>query len=265
MTIKNNEQDSINQNIPVANTPLVASNNDNTKQLATIIEDLQKRYDLVFRPLIVADTKLEILQLRDTKEHIAQLMKNRAQKNPMGQLPLWAKVWPASFVLDRFLRKANAQGQNLLEIGAGCGSLGLSASQYGFSHVTISDIHPDALLFAKANVLHNNLQDRVTINRVDITTARLEQRFDFIAGSELLSQEDMHRPLCKFLLRHLARNENATAIFCHDTRRKIGRFFKLAGRDFLVAEQVVSLKATNPDGTEERQSYSIHRLRHKHV
>lgn len=265
MTQKSSEQDSIAQNIPVASTPLVANNNDNAEQLAAIIDDLEKRYNLVFRPLIVADTKLEILQIRDTKEHIAQLMKNRAQKNPMAQLPLWAKIWPASFVLDRFLRKADAQGQSLLEIGAGCGSLGLSASQYGFSQVTISDIHPDALLFAKANVLHNKLQERVTVSRIDITEARLEKRFDYIVGSELLSQENMHRPLCKFLLRHLARNENATAFFCHDTRRKIGRFFKLAGRDFLVAEQVVSLKTTNQDGTEERQNYSIHRLRHKHV
>lgn len=265
MTKKSYEQNNIAQNIDVVHAPLSDNNNERIKQLTSIIEDLQTRYDIIFRPLTVVDTTLEILQIRDTKEHIAQLMKNRAQKNPMAQLPLWAKVWPASFVLDRFLRKADAQGQSLLEIGAGCGSLGLSASQYGFSHVTISDIHPDALLFAKANVLHNNLQESVTVSRIDITKTRLEQRFDYIAGSELLSQEDMHRPLCKFLCKHLARNENATAIFCHDTRRKVGHFFKLASRDFLIAEQVVSLKTTNPDGTEERQSYSIHRLRHKHL
>ncbi len=246
-----------------------------TGPLTAILEDIQKRYDTVFRPLMVGETKLEVLQLRDTKEHIAKLMqdagprnftqKNNTKQNPMGQLPLWAKVWPASFVLDRFLRKIDAQGQSLLELGAGCGTLGLSASQYGFSHVTVSDVHPDALLFAQANILQNNLQDKVAASRIDFTKDRLEQRFDVIAGSEILAQEDAHRPLCKFLVRHLARHENATILFCNDTRRKVGHFFKLAARDFIIAEQVVSLKATNPDGSEERQNYTIHRLRHKHI
>ena len=44
------------------------------------------------------------------------------------------------------------------------------AARYGFKRIVLSDIVEDALRFAKANVLRNNLQDQVEVRFVDVTT-----------------------------------------------------------------------------------------------
>lgn len=235
-----------------------------TPSLESLLEAARQRYDVVFEPLTVDETPLDVLQIRNMRQHIDALVANRSVRDPLHDLPLWAKIWPASFVLGRFLRKASPEGRTILEVGAGCGVTGLIASRYGFAHVTVSDINEDALLFARANVLKNGLEDRVSVRRVDVASTRLDEKFDVIAASEVLYLEELHRPLIKFLLRHLARREDAVAMLCTDTRRKMGRFFKQAERDFRIEEQLVGIRTTGDDGEEERRVFTIHRLHHKH-
>lgn len=238
---------------------------DTNPQLEALLETARQRYDVEFESLTVDESPLEILHIRNMRAHLDNLIANRTVRDPLHDLPLWAKIWPASFILGRFLRKLDPAGKTLLEVGAGSGVTGLIASRYGFSHVTVSDINEDALLFARANVLRNNLSDVVDVRRVDIATTRLEQRFDVIAGSEVLYLEELHRPLLKFIIKHLARRDDAMALLCTDTRRKMGRFFKQAERDFRIEEQLVGIRSTADDGSEERRVFTIHRLFHKHI
>lgn len=238
---------------------------DNSQRLKSLLEQVRQRYDVEFEPLTVDDTTIDVLQIRNMRAHLEELIASKSVRDPLHDLPLWAKIWPASFLLGRFLRKSAPEGKALLEVGGGCGVTGLIASRYGFSNITISDNNADALRFAEINVLHNKLDELVNVQRIDIAQNRLEQRFDIIAGSEILYLEELHRPLIKFIARHLARKEEAMALLCTDTRRKMGRFFKQAEREFRIEEQLVGIRSTNDDGTELRRTYTIHRMYHKYL
>lgn len=227
-------------------------------ELERLLGTVRQRYEVEFEPLTVDGIPLEILQIRNMAGHIDRLVAADAIRNPLRDLPLWAKIWPASFLLGRFLRKLDPKGKTLLEIGAGCGVTGLIAARYGFARVTITDVNDDALLFSRINALRNGLAHRVDVRRCDVATALPGPRHDVIAGAEILYLEALHRPLTRFLSRHLA--PDGEAVLCTDQRRKAAHFLKMAGRRFKVAEHPVGVKSTGDDGREERRLFLVHRL-----
>ncbi len=236
-------------------------------QLDALLAQIQQKFTVTFEPMDVDGSAVHMLSITNMTEHLDGLLAQKAIHNPLKDLPLWAKVWPASFILGRFLRKLEPEGKTLLELGAGTGTLGLLASRYGFSSVCISDIVDDALLFAKANVLKNSLEDCVTVKRVDIKDSRAtlgDARFDIIAASEILYLEELHRPLIKCLQRHLAKE--GKAILCTDMARKRPRFFKQAANFFTIKEMMVGVKGKSVEDGEEKEEkrvYILHMLEPK--
>ena len=96
--------------------------------LETILATIRTTFEVDFEPLQVDDSKLEVLTIKNMQNHLDGLLKRHAIRNPLKDLPLWAKIWPGSFVLGRLLRKYNPEGKSLLELGAGCGILGMVAA-----------------------------------------------------------------------------------------------------------------------------------------
>lgn len=82
--------------------------------------------------------------------------------------------------------------------------------------MTASDIEEDALLFTKANVLKNNLQDLISVQHVDVARPGADPRFsdgvDIVAASEILYLDSLHRPLLNFLSRHLKKGGRAVFV-----------------------------------------------------
>lgn len=230
-----------------------------TEDLDSLLATIRATFDVDFEPLHVDDTPLEVLSIRNMRSHLDKLLQQKAIRDPLKDLPLWAKIWPGSFVLGRLLRKYEPEGKSLLELGAGCGVLSLVAARYGFARIVLSDIVEDALRFARANVLRNGLQDRVEVRFVDVTTPgrdpRFPQGFDLIAASEILYLDDLHRPLLKFVDRHLA--PDGKALFCTDLARTKPHFAKLAARSFKLAEGRIGVTSRDEDGEEQRRLYSI--------
>ena len=228
-------------------------------ELDRLLAEIRKTFDADFEPLQVDDGCLNVLTVRDMPRHLDALLRRGAIHDPMKDLPLWAKVWPGSFVLGRFLRTQEPEGKRLLEIGAGCAICSMVAARYGFAHIVASDNVSDALAFARANVLKNHLEDRIEVRHLDVTTpgqdARFPQGFDIIAASELLYLDDLHRPLLKFLDRHLA--PGGRALFCTDLARAKPRFAKLAAKSFSVREGKIGVRSRDADGTEQRRIYTI--------
>ena len=135
-----------------------------------------------------------------------------------------------------------------------------------FSRVCITDINEDALLFARINILKNNLQDRARVLRADIESDTLTERFSLIVGAEILYLEQLYRPLVKFLKRHMpapASSPAPAAILASDHRRNAKRFFKLAEKEFSIAHKPIGIRAT-PDAdaepSRERHLITLHRL-----
>lgn len=228
-------------------------------ELDRLLAEIRKTFDADFEPLEVDEGTLDVLTVRDMPRHLGALLRRGAIHDPMRDLPLWAKVWPGSFVLGRFLRTQAPEGKRLLEIGAGCAICSIVAARYGFAHIVASDNVADALAFARANVLKNRLEDRIEVRHLDVTApgqdARFPQGFDIIAASELLYLDDLHRPLLKFLDRHLA--PGGKALFCTDLARAKPRFAKLAAKSFAVQEGKIGVKSRDEDGTEQRRIYTI--------
>lgn len=227
--------------------------------LGQLIEKIGKTFDVDFEPLQVDNATLDTLNIRNMKSHLDRLVQSGAVHNPLRDLPLWARVWPSSFVLGRFLRNMEPQGKSLLEIGCGMGICGLVASQYGFASIVMGDVSREALDFARANVLRNGLEERLKVRYLDVANSSangdFSSRFDIIAASEILYLDELHRPLLKFLNRHL--KKGGKALFCTDLARVKPRFQKLASQNFHIQEGNLRVKNTGETGEEEKRVYNI--------
>jgi predicted nicotinamide N-methyase len=216
--------------------------------LENILEGIGTRFDARFEPLAVDGAELQVLTIRDMDRHLDDLARKSALRDPLRQLPLWAKVWPASLVMGRLLRHFRPEGKSLLELGAGTGVASLIASRFGFSQIVLTDANPDALDFARANVLRNGLRERITVRRCDVTQPpAFDDAFDIIAAAELLYLDELHRPLVKFLARHLA--PGGKGILCTEAKRRKLHFVKLAQQHFAVDQRFVRLTATEDGET----------------
>lgn len=109
--------------------------------------------------------------------------------NMMDNFPLWAKIWEASGVLASYLtRLVPDPSKTMLEIGCGLGMVGIAAAKAGH-HITMSELNPDALNFARANALANGCP-QVAIHSLDWNAPSFEQRFDYIVGSETVYKSE---------------------------------------------------------------------------
>ena len=228
-----------------------------------------KKYALEFEPVSAGGVTLRILQIANMRELLDAAIAENALKDALTTLPLWAKIWPASLVLGHALASLPPAGHKLLEIGAGCGVAGLVAAALGFN-ACITDINPDALLFARINILANDLGERARVCRADIESDNLGERFSLVLGAEILYLEHLYRPLVKFLARHLRAGGSdpaPAALLATDHRRNAKRFFKLAEKEFSIAHKPIGIRARPaPEdgpadaGREERHLLSLHRL-----
>ncbi len=235
-----------------------------SEKLDDILTKIEQKFSVEFETLDIDQNPISVLSINNMHKHLDGLIAKKSIHNPLKDLPLWSKIWPASFVLGRFLRKLEPEGKTLLELGAGCGITSIVASRYGFASVHITDIVDDALLFAKANVLKNGLDNVAKVQRVDIKDSRTslkESRYDIIAASEILYLEDLHRPLIKCIQRHLVKG--GKAVLCTDMARKRPRFFNQAKKYFNVIEHLIGVKSLNENAEEERRVYALTILEHK--
>ncbi len=229
-----------------------------------------------FDTVRVGDKILECIQIADMEDYLDRLVESLEGQKGVEALPLWAKIWPACLPLAMYMQRQTPQsGDRVLEIGAGLGVAGLFAGSRGFP-VVISDIHPDALVFARINVLHNDLADAVQVRYVDFTAEEHHGVFSHIIGSEVLYREAVYSALLHFLRSHLASGaaaqceSRAEILLTMDTGRRAVKFFAAAKEYFHLARSMV---ADTRDETEDssaeflgprrRQDISIYRMKPK--
>lgn len=235
---------------------------DSSTDRQTAVENIMARirpvFKVEFEKLDVDGQCLEILSINNMEEHIDSLLLRKKIQDPLRDLPLWAKIWPSSIILGRYLRKISADGKSLLELGAGAGVCSLIASRYGFSSIVLSDSEEMALDFARVNILRNGLSDKVQACHLDLKRmqdAKISPSYDIIAASELLYLDDLHRPILRLLEQRLSRN--GQALFCTDIARLKPHFKKLAQKSFHVTEGHIRVKSHDEDGKEERKIYNM--------
>lgn len=226
-----------------------------------------QKYELAFETVSAGGVSLEILQIANMRDILDKALAGRALDDVVHSLPLWAKIWPASVILGHLVRHMPPAGRSVLEIGAGCGLAGLVAAALGFERVLITDINTDALLFARINILKNNLGHRAEARYCDIREDTLEERFSLILGSEILYLDYLYRPLVKFLKRRLLPEGSAPepeVLLAGDQRRGARPFFKRAEKEFHISHKQIGARESAPDSADgerpERHLLTLHRL-----
>lgn len=122
-------------------------------------------------------------------------------------LPFWAEVWPAGLGLATYLSQLDLSGAKVLELGCGLGIGGIAASLCG-AQVLQTDLHPDALRFARANAARNNASG-ICWARADWRNFPIHDRFDLIIGADILYEPAVHRHLLEIITTRLVEGGRA--------------------------------------------------------
>jgi protein N-lysine methyltransferase METTL21A len=134
----------------------------------------------------------------------------------LQDFPLWAKIWEASILLASYLSSLPPNpSKTMLEIGSGLGMVGIAAAKAGH-RMTLSERNPDALNFARANALTNGCPS-LSAERLDWHAPHLEDRFDYIVGSEVVYQTEAIDCLESLFDRYLS--PGGTIILAEGVRR----------------------------------------------
>jgi predicted nicotinamide N-methyase len=217
-----------------------------------------KKFKVGFNPVSIGKEAFEVPYISNMTEYVDRLVQG-TQPGKTIQLPLWAKIWPASIMLAHAAGQMPCTGrESLLEIGAGLGIPGLVAARHGFSTV-ISDIDDDALIFARINILKNNLRDTATIRKIDVCSTRTDQKFDIIIASEIQYLPNISQDLVDFLRSSLA--PSGTILLARDAQRKENSFLTLATEFFQIQSKKVAFKQHGSrNATKEQFQATLYRL-----
>ena len=160
------------------------------------LESFHKEYDTTTSEMVVNGRKFQVLLPQDLTRFI------NAQ-NVLHKFPLWAKIWPASWVLAGYLAEMPvAPCKKIIEIGGGTGLVSIVGASFGHD-ITLTDSNPDALQFARANALVNGCP-QLPIRELDWNRPQLKDTVDFIVGSEVTYKKEDLQPLLSLFERCLS-------------------------------------------------------------
>jgi len=236
----------------------------NTLPLDKLLHTAKSRFKTCFEPVKINDVELELLQLSDMQDYIDRLV-NKLGRTDTLDLPFWAKIWSSAIILSYFIRRLPTKpGMEVLEIGAGVGLCGLIAAKQGFK-TTISDVEPNSLLFCRINILKNHVEENAKVMTVDFAKDRLDKKFDYILGAEIVYRPKDYTGLIEFLSAHLKDEPHAAAILSKDYQRKADEFMQLANEHFEVKQNTIGIKEKSADSKDaEKHLINVYMLKPKH-
>lgn len=158
--------------------------------------------------------------------------------------PLWSKIWEATAVLSLHLSNIKPDpDKRWLEIGAGMGIAGIVAAKMGHK-ITITEYNKDAINFARANALLNNI-DNVEIRELDWNQPLIEGKFDYIIASEVVYKEDDIMGLHLLFQRYL--KPFGTIILAESMRRTTMTFVREMEKHYTMAMKKQAMKSKDKE------------------
>ncbi|MBI9111514.1 methyltransferase [Maridesulfovibrio ferrireducens] len=200
-----------------------------------------------FESVKIGGKELEIAQVVDMPAYLDSLI-DKIRGGKKIELPLWAKIWPSSMVLGVYLLKFKpVEKATFLEVGAGGGICGLLAASRGYN-VVLSDVDDDALLFCRLNAVRNNLDDKISVKKIDFCSDEMNEKFNYIIGSEVLYQENIQIPFYHFIEKHLSKDDGSETLLAMDKKRSGRLFFEEAQKNYRLMRQEVSFAGNETEG-----------------
>eukprot|EP00277_Geminigera_cryophila_P033424 CAMPEP_0173131086 /NCGR_PEP_ID=MMETSP1102-20130122/60429_1 /TAXON_ID=49646 /ORGANISM="Geminigera sp., Strain Caron Lab Isolate" /LENGTH=486 /DNA_ID=CAMNT_0014042331 /DNA_START=312 /DNA_END=1772 /DNA_ORIENTATION=- len=170
-----------------------------------------------------------------------------------GTLKTGGVVWEAAHCLVDVMHRLGAHsfcGKSVLELGAGCGYVGIVAARMG-AVVTVTD-RADHLDHLQHNVNLNDLQHSMRVAELEwdqpFSSGLSSNSFDWILASDCVYEQDSHRPLaqtlCAFanpngsvLISQETRSETHTSFFRHGTPLPTHTFAHQTGEEAMEEEE----------------------------
>jgi predicted nicotinamide N-methyase len=163
-------------------------------------------------------------------------------------MPYWAQPWPAAVLLaEAILQGEDGQGRPAVELGCGIGLVSLAAAMMGWT-VTASDYDEDAVAFAAANALRNNVSLAGTA-RIDFREPLDHPAYDRVFGADLTYERRNAAPLARWLASALVPDGVA---WLTDPNRAAGDEFPEHARAAGLRVEVTPVETTAPAGLYHR-------------
>ncbi len=119
-------------------------------------------------------------------------------------VPFWAVLWPAAIGMSEYLwENVSFAGKQVLELGAGLGLVGIVTAAKK-ANLVQTDFIPEALKLAEENAKLNGINN-IAYVLADWRVFELEDRFDWIIGSDILYEPKLHPFLKRIFKNNLAR------------------------------------------------------------
>jgi predicted nicotinamide N-methyase len=199
------------------------------------LESFQKEYETETTEVVVKKRKFQILLPKSLAIFINT-------QDVFHEFPLWAKIWPASWVLADYIAGMPVEAKKqFLELGAGAGLVSIVAASFGH-RITMSEHDDDALRFARANALINECS-RLPIVDLDWNRPQSPGRFDYIVASEVTYKKEDCQPLVELLKACL--KPDGEVILAGEMRKTSMDFYKELETGFNIRVQKKILRSDN--------------------
>lgn len=189
---------------------------------ATLISDLERRFDMTSDRVPVGDSEFQIMRPRNSDDLITEADYVRDER-----LPYWADIWPSSLILGARVLEDKGNGQSLLELGCGVGIVTLAAMSAGYD-VVATDYYDDALLFTRANAWRAFGAEPRTMYADWRTWPAFEAPFDRVVAADVLYERAYAPAVASIIEVSLARG--GTAIVADPGRVAADEFLHECGR-----------------------------------
>lgn len=206
-----------------------------------LYQKIREQYKVAFEPLNMGEVRLNLLTVTD----LEPLLEGKDPlKNP-SDFPFWVKLWEAAIVLAQFLAGQDYGPETrLLELGAGLGVPGLAAAAAG-CEVTLTDYEEQILDFERISAAASRLPD-VRFEILDWKNPPAMERYDILAGAEILFREEFFEPLLEVMRRAL--KPGGVVYLAHDIRRQsLKPFLEMAEAEYNIAASKRTLKSYEED------------------
>ncbi len=189
------------------------------------------------------ETEITEVAIKDRSYKISLPKNLSAFINPddiLHEFPLWAKIWPASWVLADYLAGLPLLPEKrLLEIGGGAGLVSIVAACCGH-RVTMTEYNSDALAFARANARLNGCP-QLPMVKLDWRNPGLKGPFDYIVGSEVTYKNEDIACLLKLFTTLI--HPDGEVLMAGEMRRSSRDFFKQLETKFQIRVHKKTLRS----------------------
>lgn len=163
------------------------------------------------------------------------------------KFPLWFKVWEASVILADYIAGIKPP-KKILELGAGLGVVSIVAA--GFGHqVLATDYDELPLKFIELSAKENELSENLKIRTLDWKNPDLNEKFNIIAGSEIVFRKSFYEPLLNLFKNFLEPDGEILLAHSSERKRMLIPFLYKAQHEFEVLTSIRKLKGE--DGIQE--------------